>query len=228
MIKALALCGHLDDSIIAIGGTIGKIVAEGGEVNVVCFGNGDEGYENIRDRDTAAAKFKKEAEKAHKILGVSSFMCFDYPDFEVPANRETYRLCIQAIRKYKPDIIFSHYWKEYFQHRNMARLATDSWWQSGWKCSGELGKEWQAKKLYYFEVIHLLEQPTHIIDVSKTFAGKIEAWKCLASQDACYSTMITQMESRAMYYGTLIGVKYAEALKLSTYMPQAIRKISEL
>ena len=230
MLKALALCGHLDDAIIAVGGTISKIVEEGGVVNVVCFGNGDEGYGKIEDKDTIVETFKKEAERAHEILGVSNYECFDYPDFEIPANRETYRLCIQAIRKYKPDIIFSHYWKEYFQHRNMARLATDSWWQAGWKCSKELGEEWQAKKLYYFEVIHLLDQPTHIVDISNTFGKKLEAYKSFESQQhaCCSDQLITQMEFRARYYGTLIGVKYAEALKLSAYIPQPIYKSSEL
>ena len=55
-----------------------------------------------------------------------SFTCHQYPDYGVQENRETYRLCIWAIRQHKPDIILGHYWAEYFQHRAMARLACDA------------------------------------------------------------------------------------------------------
>ena len=44
MKSVLVLAAHLDDSIIAVGGTIRKFVNSGYEVNVICFGNGVEAY----------------------------------------------------------------------------------------------------------------------------------------------------------------------------------------
>ncbi len=228
MLKVLALCGHLDDSIIAIGGILRKIVDEGGVASVVCFGNGSEGYANLSDKDTIVERFTEESKKAHKILGIANWECLNYTDFGVSANEETYKLCIQAIRKYQPDVIFSHFWAEYMQHRAMARLACDSWWQAGWRCSADLGKNWQARALYHFEVIHLLPEPTHIVDISDTFETKIKAWETFRSQQEMLNQMTEQLESRARFYGSLIGVKYGEALKKSSYIAQRICRASEL
>ena len=228
MLKVLSLCGHLDDSAIAVGGTLRKIADAGGEVSIVCFGNGSEGYSNLRDRRKIVARFTAEAVKSNRILGVKNFECLGYGDFEVLANEETYRLAIKAIRKYKPDIIFTHYWKEYFQHRNTARLVTDAWWQAGWNSSVGQGPAWKAAKLYYFEVIHLLDQPTHIVDISETFLVKLKAWQAFACQQNSLDALAVQLEARARYYGSLIGAAYGEALKMSAFVPQAVAEITEL
>jgi len=227
MIKVLSLCGHDDDSIIAIGGTLRRITDAGGEVTIVYYGNGNEGYDDLKKQENIVAMREAEVRKSYAILGVKNLECLGYGDFDILANGETYRLAIKAIRTYKPDIIFTHYWKEYFQHHNTARLVTDAWWQAGWKASLAQGEPWQAKKLYYFEVLQLLEEPTHIVDISDTFAAKMDAWKTFAVQDEYLDQLTDQLEARARFYGSLIGVKYGEALKMSAYLPQAIREISE-
>jgi len=77
MKKILVLGGHLDDSILAVGGILRKCVDSGGSVSVMCFGNGDEAFTTLADRDTCVERFKAEAVKAHKILGVDDFECLD-------------------------------------------------------------------------------------------------------------------------------------------------------
>jgi LmbE family N-acetylglucosaminyl deacetylase len=246
--KALVLGAHLDDSVIALGGTLRKIVDAGGKVDVVCFGNSDEDFADVADKDTAPERITAQAREAHSILGVSTFTCFNYPDYDIKENRSTYRLCIESIRKHQPDVIFAHYWAEYFQHRAMARLGCDSWWQAGWSCSADLGPPWMAQALYHFEVIHLLPEPSEIIDISDTFEAKMRAWRCFQSssellvqsndegnlpQRRAYGatlggSLTEQLECRARYYGSLIGVRYAEALKRSHYLPRFVRDIRML
>lgn len=222
MKKVLVLGGHLDDSVIAVGGIIRKFVNLGCRVSVVCFGNGDEGFTDIRERDGVVEKFKAEAVEAHRVLGVGDFQCLNLPDFAVQENRETYRDCIAAIRRTEPDIILGHYWLEYFQHRAMARLSCDSWWQAGWDCSADLGCPWTAKALYHFEVLHTMPQPSHIVDISDTFEAKIEAWKKFKTADAHLGSLTDQLEARARFHGSKIGVKYAEALTRSYFLPQKV------
>jgi LmbE family N-acetylglucosaminyl deacetylase len=239
--NALVIGAHLDDSVIALGGAIRKIVDAGGMVDVVCFGNSDEDFADISDRDTAVERVTAQAREAHEVLGVRSFTCFNYPDYDVTANRATYRLCIESIRKHKPDVIFAHYWAEYFQHHAMARLSCDAWWQAGWTCSADLGPPWVARALYHFEVIHALPEPSDIVDISDTFEIKMKAWNCFqpsarVSEDAkprMYGSTFggslgEQLETRARYYGSLINVRYAEALKRSSYLPRAIREVAAL
>jgi len=222
--KVLVVGAHLDDSVYAVGGIISNVVNAGGQADVVCFGHSDEDYDDIALKDTAVERLVAQAEEAHRILGVNSFTCFHYPDYAVQENRDTYRLCIQSIRKHQPDIILAHYWAEYFQHRAMARLSCDAWWQAGWASSAELGEPWTARALYHFEVIHPLPEPTDIVDVSDTFDLKLQALGCFTSS---YS-FGEQVECRARYLGSLIGVRYAEALKQSSFVPRAVTDIDML
>jgi LmbE family N-acetylglucosaminyl deacetylase len=227
--RVLVLGGHLDDSIIAVGGIIKKMINAGCQVSVVCFGNGNEGFAHIEDQNTCVKKFTREAVKAHKILGVSDFVCHNYPDFGVQMSKETYRLCIEAIRRVKPDIIFGHYFREYFQHHAMAKLTTDAWYQAGWECSADLGKPHQAKRLYHYEVLQLLPDPTHLVDISDTLQDKLKAWDCFVTGKEHLGSLRSQIEARARYYGSLIGVKYAEALIQSHFMQEKIiNPITEL
>jgi LmbE family N-acetylglucosaminyl deacetylase len=228
MKKILILAGHCDDSIVSVGGIIRKFVDQGNKVSVVCFGNGDEAFGTMKEKDTCVAKFAAETEKAHKILGVEDFQCFDLPDFAVQENRETYRQCIGAIRRVKPDIILGHYWLEYFQHRAMARLACDSWFQAGWRCSADLGEPWAAPAMYHFEVLHSMPEPTHIIDITDTLEAKLEAWSQFKTSQEFLDDMFNQIESRARFHGSKIGVKYAEALTRSYFIPQKVSDVERL
>jgi len=225
MKRILVLGGHLDDSVIAVGGIIRKFVDMGCEVSVVCFGNGDEAFSEMAQRETVVEDFKAQAEAAHQVLGVKEFRCLDLPDFAVQENRTSYRQCIEAIRRARPDIILAHYWAEYFQHRAMARLSCDSWWQAGWNCSADLGKPWAARAMYHFEVVHDLPEPTHVVDITDTFPAKIEAWNQFKITQELLDTLADQVEARARFHGSKIGVKYAEVLKRSYFVPVEVRDL---
>lgn len=225
--KALIIGAHLDDAVIAVGGLIAKWVKAGVEVDVVCFGNGDEAFTSLETRDGAVERFKAETDKAHEILGVKSFKCYDWPDFGVQKNRETYRQCIQAIRQSKPDVILGHYWNEYFQHRDVTRLSLDAWWQSAWDCSADLGAPWKAERFYHFEVLHDLPDPTHYVDVSDTLELKLEAWRRFETAEDHLGRMSDQIEARARHHGSKIGVKYAEALRRSYFVPENVKSPAE-
>ena len=222
MKKVLVLAAHCDDPVIAVGGIIRKMVNEGCKVSVVWFGNNDEAFARLEERQTCVEVSEDEARKAHEILGVEDLQSFDVPDFAVQENRETYRQCIGAIRRTQPDIILGHYWLEYFQHRAMARLACDSWWQAGWKCSADLGKPWAAPAMYHFEVLQTLPEPTHIVDVSETFEAKLDAWEQFVTAQGHADQMAQQMEARARFHGSKIGVQYAEALTRSYFIPTKV------
>jgi LmbE family N-acetylglucosaminyl deacetylase len=226
--SVLVIAAHLDDSIIAVGGILSKFVKNGYDVNVVCFGNGDEAFTIPSGREEAIIKFKREGAEAHDILGVSNFECFDVPDFGVQKNRDSYRQCIRSIRKYKPAIVIGHYWAEYFQHHEMASLSRDAWFQAGWDCSADLGKPWIAEKYYHYEVLNDLPNPTHLIDVSDTFEDKMTAFKKFVTAEEHLGTLAEQLRARAHYQGSKIGVKYAEALKQSFFTPQTVTEIKDL
>jgi len=226
--KVLVIAGHLDDSIIAVGGILRLFVNAGHDVTVVCFGNGDEAFTKPDEREASKQKFMHEAREAHAILGVQHFECYDVPDFGVEKNRENYRTCIRAIRTYQPDIVFGHYWMEYFQHHAAATLARDAWFQSGWNCSADLGKPWQADKFFHYEVLQDLPEPTHLVDISAVFDMKIKAWKKFETAEEHLGSLTQQLTARARYLGSKIGTEYAEALKQSFFTPRKITEAQSL
>ncbi len=228
MINALILGAHLDDSVIALGGTIRKIVDAGGRVDVVCFGHSDEDYADVADKETCVARISAQARQAHEILGSEQLYLFRLSRLRGAGEPGNIPAMYCQYPKYRPDVLFGHYWAEYFQHRAMARLACDSWWQAGWSCSADLGLPWMARALYHFEIIHPLPEPSDIVDISDTFEAKMAAWSCfqsssdqveLKSRDGekvrrYYGTTMgsptEQLETRARYYGSLIGVRYGK------------------
>jgi len=226
--SVLVLAGHADDSIIAVGGILRRFVKSGGTVNVFCFGNNDEAYAKAGEQALAVERGREQAVAAHEIIGAASLECFNLPDFGVQRNVDTYRACIGAIRKYKPDIILAHYWLEYFQHRDMARLACDAWWQAGWACSADLGEPWKARALYHFEVLQDLPEPTHIVDITDSFDDKMRAFKVFQSDTAHLTDTLDQIEARARHHGSRIDVKYAEVLRRSFFIPEGVSRVDEL
>ncbi|MBS1370331.1 MAG: hypothetical protein HPZ91_10290 [Lentisphaeria bacterium] len=224
----LFLGAHLDDAVIAAGGTIRAFAEAGCEVSVVCFGNGDEAFTEPGGREKAVERFKRDAARAYEILGVRNFECCDVPDFAVAQNRESYRQCIAAIRRYKPELIFGHGWAEYFQHHEMASVSRDAYYQSGWACSADLGAPHQARRYFHFEVLQELAEPTHYIDVSRTFECKLRAWAQFESAQEHLGSLARQLESRAAWRGAKIGASRAEAFRQCFYLPEVVRDVKEL
>lgn len=228
MKRVLVICAHPDDEVIGVGGTIRKLVNQGAEVSVVMFANGNEGYSTMEQKDKIVEIRREERRKAGKIIGVKTYEAFDYEDYGIPADKETYKLCIKMIRKYKPDTILTHYWLDYMPHRAVATIATEAWWQAGYECSLELGEPWRANSLYYFEILEPLPQVTHVVDITDTFDAKLKAMEAYSSQAASLPAIVERIQGKAMVRGSIAGVKYGEALLKSSYMPQTIKRIEEL
>lgn len=228
MKKVLVLGAHLDDSIIAMGGTIAKMAKNGCEVNVFCFGNGDEAYTVPGGGKDAVRRFKEGAALAHKIVGAKNLECYDVGDFEVDANAQFYRECIGAIRKYQPNVIFGHAKAEYFQHHGMAQMSLDAWNQARWSCSADYGTiPWTAERYFHFEINDLLENPSHIVDISDEFVIKMEAMEAFDPDGGLLGGWADEMEARARFYGSRIGVKYGEVFRQSFYLPEKVENTDQ-
>lgn len=228
MKRILIFCGHPDDDAIALGGTIRKFADEGAEITEVVFATGNEGYSRIEEKDKIIKIRANEREAAGRLLGIAHYETFSYTDYGISANEETYKLAIRMIRKYHPDIIFTHYWLDYMAHKAMATIVTEAWWQASWKASLELGEPWKANSLYYFEVLQLLPEVSHVVDISTTFPAKVKALKCYASQHSVVAGMLQHAEGLAKLRGNMIGVNYGEALLSSNFVQKKIDSVKEL
>lgn len=229
MERALVICCHPDDEVLGIGGTIKKLTNEGTEVSVLMFANGNEGYTRMEDKEKIVDIRRKEREAVGQILGIRHYEAHDYGDFAIPADEVTYRMCIRAIRTYRPDVIFTHYWNEYRTHKAVASIAEEAFWQAGWTCSLDLGDPWKASALYHFEVIQLMPTVSTIVDITDTYEAKVKAMQAYASQcDSVVSGALQQIEGRALTRGAQVGVRYGEALYLNTTVPELVKRGAQL
>lgn len=226
--RILLFCAHPDDDALALGGSIRKFADQGAEITEVIFATGNEGYSRIQDKGKIVKVRAEERQAAGKVLGISHYETFDYTDYGIPADETTYKIAIRLIRKYRPHIIFTHYWLEYMAHKSVATIVTEAWWQAGWKSSMDLGEPWKAESLYYFEVLELLPQISHVVDISDTFGAKLEALKCYKSQHSVVKGMLQAAKGLAQFRGSMIGVNYGEALLSSTFIPKRAGSIKEL
>lgn len=220
--SALVICAHPDDEVLGLGGTIKKMTAAGIEVNVLLFANGNEGYTKREDKDRIVQMRRDEREEVRRLLGIARYDAHDYEDYAIPANEVTYKLCMQAIRNYRPDVVFTHYWREYNTHKAVASIATDAFWQAGWSCSLDLGEPWKPKALYYFEVIELLPRVSHVVDIGDTYETKLAAMRAYASQCTVVSGALKQIEGKAIMRGAQNGIGYGEAFLRNIDRPEVV------
>jgi LmbE family N-acetylglucosaminyl deacetylase len=217
--RALVICAHDDDEVIALGGTIRKMVNAGVQVSTMICATGNEGYTRLEEKDTIVERRRKERAAAQAILGTAACIAYEYHDFDNLDQEAVYRAVMQAVRTVRPQVVFSHLPTDYLAHRTLARVAPEAVWQAEWECSLDLGEPWAVQALYQFSVLEMISKPSHIVDISDTFAAKVEAIHAYESQHQVVPGVLQQIEAKARAYGSLIGVQYGEALVRSQFIP---------
>jgi LmbE family N-acetylglucosaminyl deacetylase len=211
---------HPDDEVVGMGGTIAKLAQKGHEVFVVIFTKGEEGYAEKKLRETISGLRQEEVERVRGILGVKRYELMERPDMGLRNDKETFKETIQLIRKYRPDIVFTHYGVDrHRDHRVASRTVAEAFWQSTEPVSVDLGEPWKPRALYYYEESHPFKFPSHIVDITDTFDTKIRAMKTYTSQLSVAPFIVDGIEGQAIFRGSAIGTKYGEAFLKSNVTP---------
>ena len=119
---ALAVFAHPDDIEFTCAGTLALLAERGWETHYLnladgCCGSLDKGPE------AAAAERWTEAQSAAKILGATPHPPL-FHDLEIFFNEHTTRRVAAALRKVRPNVVFTHAVEDYMEdHMETARLA---------------------------------------------------------------------------------------------------------
>ena len=226
--KALVFGAHPDDEVIAIGGTIRKLANAGAEIRLVHFSDGAEGYTVMEEKDTIAERRHHETQKVCEILGIGSYINLHLLDWNLKVENPTYHAVVHQIRTFQPDLVFTHTRADYNDHMAVHDVVTDGWFHAPLPCAMEDGPVWKYVPLYEFEVRQPISAPSLIVDVTDTFAAKLEAMKCYASQLEHVGSIFQMMEGRAKERGYLGRCQYGEALLRTTFHPLPIRDVEDL
>jgi bacillithiol biosynthesis deacetylase BshB1 len=217
----LVLPVHPDDAELGCSGTILKEVALGRKVGIVDLTRGElgtRGSAEIRD---------KEATESAKILGLAVRDNLELPDGFFENNKPHQLKVIEAIRRFKPEIVLTNaYHDRHPDHGRASDLVEDSAFLSGLRkietfYNGEKQQEWRPNLVLHFIQDNYIK-PDILIDVTDFWDKKLDSIHAFGSQffnpgwenePQTYISspeFIQVIEARAREYGKSIGVKYAE------------------
>jgi LmbE family N-acetylglucosaminyl deacetylase len=121
----LVVGAHPDDCSIKAGGIAAKYVEAGRDVTFLSVTDGSAGHHED-DRETVAARRKRETEAVAETLGVD-YEVFDVPDGELEPNLDHRRRLIRFVREVDPDLVLGPRPNDYHpDHRYTAELLRDT------------------------------------------------------------------------------------------------------
>jgi LmbE family N-acetylglucosaminyl deacetylase len=219
----LVFCAHPDDEIVGVGGTIKKMRMKSIEVGVITFTLGGTSYSNISMKSEMEKIRENEAKKAEEILDISFREILGIPTQSVYNTKENFQKCTQLIRKYHPDVIFTH-WNEdkHRDHRAISQLVDEARWKAWENVLADLGKPYYTPLLLYYEIFELFTHPSLVIDITDTMEFKIKAMETQKSQFTLLPGIIDYINGLGKVRGFQRETLYAEAFMVSNLFPNRI------
>lgn len=224
----LVLAAHPDDAELGCAGTIAKHIADGYKVGIVDFTQGELGT-----RGTVGSR-AEEAREAGKIQGISVRENLRFRDGFF-SNDEKHQLkVIQAIRKYRPEIVLANAeYDRHIDHGKAALLAYDACFLAGLikvdtqDDAGRTQDPWRPRAVYHY-IQSLFTEPDFIVDISAFWEVKLNAIKAFKSQfhdprstePETYISkpgFLKMVEARAVEFGHAIGTQYGEGFTVRRY-----------
>ncbi|MEY4530573.1 MAG: hypothetical protein RLZZ156_1294 [Deinococcota bacterium] len=218
-IDILAIAPHPDDAEIGCGGTLLKAVETGKRTAILELTRGEMGTlgsPEIRDA---------EALEAAKILGLSFRGNLGLPDGGLQDSLE-YRLKLaQIIRVLRPHtLLVPHQTDRHPDHVSAAILSASAVHLAGLRKASLEGKPHKVKKILYYQGnapinANVLVDVSSVIDIwEKAIMAHQSQFSGVAVSETVSPEIVERRKARLMYWGTFIGVRYAESFE--SLMPQ--------
>lgn len=214
-LHVLAFSAHPDDIELAAAGTLIKLDKQGYAVGIADMTRGEFGT-----RGTMEVR-QKEAEEAARLIGAKVRECLDIPDGSVTVTRENHLKAIRFLRKYRPEIVFTHYWRaRHADHIATSQIVTEACYLSGLAKIDTGQERFRPKRILYHQILYDVV-PSFLVDISNEVEQKWKAVRAHKSQffnpdskepETLLSTptFLENLEARMRYFGSLIGVSHAE------------------
>ncbi|WP_340153156.1 bacillithiol biosynthesis deacetylase BshB1 [uncultured Marivirga sp.] len=228
-LNILAFAAHPDDIELACAGTIAKHTSMGENVGVIDLTEGEMGT-----RGTPQQRLK-EAAKSAEILGLKLRENLGFKDAFFKNDLKHQTEIVKKIRQYQPDIVLANAISDrHPDHGRASELISESVFLAGlqkFETSDENGvpqKAYRPSKVYHY-IQSLPITPDFVVDVSSHWEKKMNAIKAFDSQfykadsqepETYISNprFLKMIEARAMDFGQIIGVDYAEAFTVERYL----------
>ena len=216
-LDVLAIFSHPDDAELTMAGTLLKLKSLGYRTGIADMTRGEMGT-----RGTPEIR-AKEALDAARVMDLDARENLGLPDGHLALNEENRLAVVRILRKHQPKVVFTSHWDDpHPDHaatahivREAARLATMRRYDKD-SATNAIKMPAIAHAVYSRLVV-----PSFIVDVSDFAEKKIEAIRAYPSQfyladsrepetRIAQKGFLQQIEDRARYYGSLIGVQDGE------------------
>lgn len=227
--RVLAIHAHPDDIEIQCAGTLLRLKELGWSIVMATMTPGDCGSADLSPEEISDIR-RNEALKSAELIG-AEYSCLEFRDLSIVVDNESRRKVTEVIRRVRPDVVLTAPPMDYMSdHEMTSRLVRDACFNAS--CPNYVTHQWDPAPptlsipyLYYVDAIEGIDyyaQPQPIdfvVDISTTFATKLQMLACHASQrewlrrqhgldeylDGCRRWSAAR--------GSLIGATYGEAFR---------------
>lgn len=217
-VDALAVGAHPDDIELVVGGTLLKLNSLGYKTAVLDMTSGEMGTRGSREIRA------QEAAAAAKVLKLTARENLGLPDSKVWCNEESRTKMVRALRKFRPKVVFTHYWDDpHPDHAHISEIVREAAYLSGLaKYDVESGQtRYRPSAIAHF-MFPRTAVPSFVVDISDFVTEKMAAIHCYKSQlydpssqeletNISNSGFLGRVDARQRFYGGLISVENGEA-----------------
>ncbi len=222
MNKTLIVAAHPDDEVLGCGGTISKVVKQGGEVFVCVLG---EGIASRREKGAGEVskeidKLKECSREACQILGVKDVFFHDLPDnrFDTVPLLDIIKIIEGVVSRVRPAVVYTHHNGDLNIDHAIACRATIT-------ATRPLASS-SVRQVYTYEILSSTEwafsnfkpsfSPNTFVDISDTLELKKKALLSYKSEirDFPHPRSIEAVTTAAQRWGSVSGSVAAEAFTL--------------
>ena len=204
--KVMVISAHADDLCLGMGATAAHYDDSGAKIINLILGK------PIMSSRGSDVDLEDATYKANGVLGVETFIA-DLPDqrFDSRDILEINKIVFEEIEKFKPHLVFTHWYDDVNRDHKITYEAT----MVACRLKGNI----RPKELLSFQTPGASEwafkrpQMNVFVDVTKQMERKARALKFF-EEELVGICSLDALEARARYYGSIVGVKYAEAFEL--------------
>lgn len=210
MVNVLVVGAHPDDIELGLGATVALLARQGHQVAMLDLTNG----EPTPKGDPATRM--EEAARAARILGAAARVTLDLPNRELTDTVAARHKVAAVYRQLRPHLLFVQGEVDaHPDHIDGAKVMNKARFDAKLTKSAIPGEPWWIPRLLRYHASHLKLHvaPSFIMDVTDTFALKLEAVRAYQSQFAWQGReewIVQRLTEQAAYFGGLIGTRFGE------------------
>lgn len=214
-VDVLAFSPHPDDVELGCGGTLAALARRGRSFGIVDLTRGE-----MATRGTPEIR-ESESREAARLLGARFREALDLGDGGLRTDRAAELSVVEAVRRARPRLVLAPLpLDRHPDHARAGRLVPEAAWYAG-LAKLQTGLPPHRPDQVVFYTVYALVPPTFLVDVSATFATKLEALRAYRSQfydenSSGPETYVSSkgffdgIEARARVLGRMSNVEFAE------------------